>query len=323
MQDFETLAQMVINEDSQLGTVPLYADGVFQKLPITLDSVTDRIAERLMALLERRAESMPSLLFLWGPCRVGSTALLNVFAESGFQAIYQPIKNLLRAELAQSSRSGNGKTPPEFPLTLPITVIKETSGPYTVAECLFNPLETLLKSGFPPSKIRLIVLAREPGHMLASWTRKWSSRIPPSCLYAHFLLARLNERRIRNTAEQASIPVTNFRSTLGTESASAIKTLFESVGIADHFSPARLTGWKGTSPLHGSFSSITFPQEPKPFELPNLHDPLDGYGVRNRDFYAPSDVPVDEELFFSYGLEKLYRLTVESLSDDRGTGTAG
>lgn len=96
MQDFEALARMIINDDPQLDALPLPPDGVFQKMPTTLEELTCNVAADLSEVLGRHAGQPPTLLFLWGPCRVGSTALLNVFAESGFNAIYQPIKNLLR-----------------------------------------------------------------------------------------------------------------------------------------------------------------------------------------------------------------------------------
>ncbi|WP_020071387.1 hypothetical protein [Paraburkholderia caledonica] len=323
MQDFEALARMIINDDPQLDTLHLPADGTFQKVPTTLEELTCNVAADLADLLGAHAGQAPTLTFLWGPCRVGSTALLNVFAESGFKAIYQPIKNLLRSRLNEQSKSDLSEITSVFSLTPPRTVVKETSGPYTVAECLFNPLDALLRSGFPPSKVQLIVLSREPTDMLASWTRKWSSRVSTGDLHAHFLLARLNERRIRRAAEQASIPVFNFTSTPGREAVSAVRNLFEAIDLADRFEATKLEGWAGSDPLCGSFSSVVFPREPGAFELSNLHDPLPGYGMGKLSLDRPSDFRTHERIFVSHGLGKLFGLAVETLSAERDARKGG
>ncbi|MGN4072964.1 hypothetical protein ACS0X5_04365 [Burkholderia gladioli] len=314
MQDFENLARMVIDDDPQLDTVPLAADGVFQRASSTLEKLTCSVAAELSYLLDRHTKQVPNLLFLWGPCRVGSTALLNVFAESGLKAIYQPIKSLLRRTLDRGFESDDNEAGPGFSLDAPWTVIKETSGPYTAAECLFNPLDALLRSGFPSSNVQLVLLYREPADMLASWIRKWSSRVSISDLHAHFLLARLNEQRVRRTAEQAAIPVYRFTSTPGGGAVSAVRSLFEAIGLADRFNSANLGGWDGSDPLRGSFSSVVFPPEPKAFELPNLHDPVPGYGMGNRRLDGSPDFRLQEQVFVSHGLRELFSLTMEAMS---------
>lgn len=159
--------------------------------------------------------------------------------------------------------------------------------------------------------------------MLASWTRKWSSRVSTSDLYAHFLLARLNERRVRSAAEQASIPVFSFTSTPGVQAVTAVRNLFEAIGLADHFEPKKLEGWGGSDPLCGSFSSVVFPREPKAFELSNLHDPLPGYGMGNLSLDSSSDFRTHEQVFASHGLGELFGLAVETLSAQRSAQNAG
>lgn len=323
MQDFESFARMIINDDPQLDFLHLPADGVFQKKPATLNELACNVSANLAELLRRHVGQMPMLLFLWGPCRVGSTALLNVFAESGFKAIYQPIKNLLRHEINQYPESDDKKIMAEFSMSAPWTVVKETSGPYTMAECLFNPLEALLRSGFPSDKVQLVIISREPADMLASWTRKWSSRLSARDLHAHFLLAILNEQRIRHTAKDASIPVYSFTSNPGAEGVVSVRKLFKSIDLMDHFESKKLDGWAGSDPLHGSFSSVVFPNEPKTFELPNLHDPLSGYGMRHGHLDRSSDFQDLGKIFVSHGLKDLFGLATKALDTRRNIPNTG
>lgn len=112
-------------------------------------------------------DNPPSLILIAGPCRSGTTALGNVFAHAGYISYMQPIKSIRRA-------IEEGTEVPEFKIDASQTVIvsKETFGAKTESE-YFDPVEILLKAGYPKEKIHLIMMMREPASTLTSWTWMW------------------------------------------------------------------------------------------------------------------------------------------------------
>jgi len=109
----------------------------------------------------------PNLVLIAGPCRVGTTALSNVFAHAGNISYMQPIKSIRRA-------IEEGVETPEFYVDSrqQIVVCKETFGAKNESE-YFDPVEILLKAGYPKEKLFLITIVREPAETLTSWTWMW------------------------------------------------------------------------------------------------------------------------------------------------------
>ena len=75
----------------------------------------------------RRAEDFPTLYCAWGRCRVGSTALTNLFGVAGMPSYFQPVKVILRHSLV-----GHAAEPWAVPSAAeqPHIFSKETAGPY-------------------------------------------------------------------------------------------------------------------------------------------------------------------------------------------------
>lgn len=113
------------------------------------------------------SENPPNLVLIAGPCRSGTTALSNVFAHAGYISYMQPIKSIRRA-IEESVAA------PEFNIKSgqKTIVSKETFGAKTASE-YFDPVEILLKAGYPKEKIHLIAMMREPTSTLTSWTWMW------------------------------------------------------------------------------------------------------------------------------------------------------
>ncbi|MBU1131423.1 hypothetical protein KJ840_04790, partial [Patescibacteria group bacterium] len=80
----------------------------------------------------------PRLIIIAGPCRVGTTALSNIFAKSGITAYMQPIKSARRATEERE------KAVPWIIKSEELAVVKETIGPATDAE-FFDPVKILLE----------------------------------------------------------------------------------------------------------------------------------------------------------------------------------
>lgn len=112
-------------------------------------------------------ENPPMLILIAGPCRVGTTALGNVFARAGHVSYMQPIKSIRRA-------IESGEEVPEWNIDdkQKVVVSKETFGAKTESE-FYDPIEILLAAGYPKEKIHLIGIMREPGATLTSWTWMW------------------------------------------------------------------------------------------------------------------------------------------------------
>ena len=108
----------------------------------------------------------PNLIIICGPCRVGTTALSKVFTDLRIKAHMQPIKSYLRA------RASNQEITPCRLDNQGFAVIKETFG--TELNCeFFNPLEIMLRHGYPKKKLLLIPMVRLPQQTWASWKRMW------------------------------------------------------------------------------------------------------------------------------------------------------
>lgn len=124
----------------------------------------------------------PEALVCVGPGRSGSTALLALMMSHPAvdRGYYQPWKALVR----------HGLTYGEFVIPgqadgVKRIFAKETLGPFSREAEEFNPVDLLLKSGFPLEKISLIVLMREPLATYAS-NLKFEGGIDPALLVSNY-----------------------------------------------------------------------------------------------------------------------------------------
>jgi hypothetical protein len=176
----ERLADLVRRQHDSLDTMLLQPAGQFQVRTVALDTLTREVTDCFAEDVRHRdAEDLPMLYCAWGKCRVGSTPLTNLFGVAGMPSYYQPLKANLRDALAD--RPGTPWIVPSA-MDQPHIFSKETAGPYVLAESLFMPLRSLIEAGYPPDKLHLIMLDRDPASSLASWLDKWSDRAPESTL---------------------------------------------------------------------------------------------------------------------------------------------
>ena len=103
----------------------------FSTCQTSLVQIEDALAQALRLAL---GLNDPEVVLIWGRCRVGTTAIANVFGRAALPTYYQPIKTWLRYDLLDldlpSLDLSSGKR----------IVIKETSGPFSLAGCLMDPL---------------------------------------------------------------------------------------------------------------------------------------------------------------------------------------
>ena len=186
----ERMADLVRRQHPSLDTMLLEPDGKYQTRAVALDTLMHEARDCIAAgFRDRAAEDFPMLYCAWGKCRVGSTALTNLFGVAGVPAHFQPVKVILRHALV-----GSASAPWMIPHTgdQPHIFAKEMAGPYVLAESLFQPLQPLIEAGYPADRLHFIMLDRDPASSLVSWLEKWSDRIPESRLIHNYVIATLN-----------------------------------------------------------------------------------------------------------------------------------
>lgn len=125
----------------------------------------DRIGVRVSEYIQIPPDP-PRMILIVGPCRTGTTALGNVFAQTGLETYMQPVKSIRRAITA------SGQVPFwEIDTKSDIVASKETLGP----DEYFDPVQILVDRGYPPEKIHLIAILRDPATTLTSWNRMWET----------------------------------------------------------------------------------------------------------------------------------------------------
>lgn len=274
----DDLHEAVRADDPDLRKRVLGAGLPFQVKETTLAELESAVADKVRSALGSRApDGLPHIILCWSKCRAGSTAFANLFGRAGIPADYQPLKALFRFRLANEEM-------PEFDLAedAPTVCIKETSGPYTIAECLFNPLSVLLEAGYPAKRISLVVLERDPLATLDSWLRKWGERLPDETIVEHFILGSLNRIRVEASARRANIQTLIFRHESAADPIAPIRNIFEALGLADRFGESILKKWSIANDQIGSNGSVRFPAEPEAFFNPRLHS-----GRRAFSYEAP------------------------------------
>lgn len=261
-------------------------------------------------------EDFPNIFYGTGKARVGSTPLTNVLGIAGIPSYYQPVKTILRCVL-------NATTPIIWQLEPGHEnyFAKETFGPYTIAECMFLPVEFLLKAGFPAEKLHVVILDREPTSALASWIIHWAHRVPETTLIWHYIIATLNTRRLANYAKRSQIKTTTYVYELSKEPLPFLEVLFERLGIDDYFCTSSFTDWKDKGDLASENSSIFFLEEPQVYNVPGLHGSDVAYRFHAKPTYLLSEWQV--AVLDESGLYNLYRESIQAcIADfniDRGT----
>lgn len=136
----------------------------------------------------------PHLILIAGPCRVGTTALANVFARSGIVSYMQPIKSMRR-----SIENGEPVADWHIQTGSGLILSKETFGIATESE-YFDPVDILMRAGYPKDKISLIAIMREPDRTLTSWNWMWEE-----VLMAGFVRAYRDTLKMTRSAEEESV----------------------------------------------------------------------------------------------------------------------
>jgi hypothetical protein len=314
----ERLADLVRRQDSSLDTMLLEPDGKYQTRAVTLDMLMRETRDRLAAgFRNRAAEDFPVLYCAWGKCRVGSTALTNLFGVAGVPSYFQPVKVVLRHALV-----GSTSAPWSIPQAndQPHIFSKEMAGPYVLAESLFLPLQPLLEAGYPADRLHFIMLDRDPASSLASWLEKWSDCIPESRLVHNYVIATLNTLRVESYAKRHGIPVTHYVYEASKEAARSVRTLFDRLGLAARFTEDAVTDWKERGRIESEDSGITFLSEPPVYTVSGIHGSDTAYRYRPRKTASLSEVQLD--ILERYGIHDIYRASTKACVHDLGLDAA-
>jgi hypothetical protein len=196
------------------------------------------------------------------PCRSGTTILLRVFGYSGVQAHFQQMKNILRWLMIGRN----------FDWCLPhgsdLVLLKETLGPFTDAECRFNPLQALLGAGFPQEKLHLLIIGREPVQTWASWDAWWGQKTDVTRCITAF---RTTEH-VRKQAQELRIPSTNlvYEAFRDHPVEVVVQRLFRRLAIV--YTPFAIGNWETLPGCGMPGSNIILPREPPTFVTRGIHD---------------------------------------------------
>ncbi|MGA7806748.1 sulfotransferase family protein [Bradyrhizobium sp.] len=310
--DIERLADLIRRQHPSLDTILLQPDGEFQTRSLALDVLMREVRDCLSeGFRDRPAEDFPLLYYAWGRCRVGSTALTNLFGVAGMPSYFQPVKAILRHAL--TGRTGAPWIIPSA-LDQPHVFGKETAGPYVPAESLFLPLQPLIEAGYPPDKIHIIMLDRDPASSLASWLEKWSDRTPEGTLTRNFVIATMNTLRVESYATRQGIPTTHYVYEASKEAAQSVRILFDRIGLAARFSESAILDWNERGQLESKSSGITFITQPSVYMVPGVHGSDTAYRYRARRTTSLSEAQLNT--LERCGVGDVYRASVEACVRD-------
>jgi len=313
----ERMADLIRQLHGSLDSMPLKPEGKYQPRTVTLQTLLQEVTACLASAFRHHApEDFPMLFCAWGKCRVGSTPLSNLFALAGMPSYHQPVKSILRHALVGSQGApwlvpSAAKQPDIF--------AKETAGPYVLAESLFIPLQPLVEAGYPPDKLHVLILDRDPASSLASWLDKWSDRAPESTLVYNYVAAALNAVRVENYARRHGIPVTHYVYEASKQSISSVRALFDRLGLARRFAEDIVTDWKEMGQLESENTRIIFPNVPPIFPTAGIHGSDTAYRYRVRQA-GLSESHVD--ILKRCGVYEVYRASVEACVRDLGFSAA-
>jgi hypothetical protein len=313
----ERMVDLIRRQHASLDVMPLEPDGKYQTRTVALDDLMREARDCLAGGFRHRpAADFPTLYCAWGRCRVGSTALTNLFGVAGIPSYFQPVKVILRHSLV-----GHAGAPWIVPSAAdqPHIFSKEMAGPYVLAESLFLPLQPLLEAGYPADRLHFIMLDRDPASSLASWLEKWSDRIPESRLIHNYVVATLNTLRVESFAMRHGIPITHYVYEASKEAAQSVRALFDRLGLATRFAESAVTDWKERGHLESKNSGITFLSEPPVYTVSGIHGSDTGYKYRAR---KTSLTDAQLTVLERFGIHDIYRASVKACVRDLGLDAA-
>lgn len=304
------LASFVRDDSPYLAELWLEPDGTFQTRAMSHAALARQVVAQLReSFRELDAAEFPHLYYGCGTARVGSTPLANVLGLAGIPSYYQPLKAILRCVLHGAEPAVWRFEPGQRHI-----FAKETFGPFTVAECIFLPVELLLDAGYPRDRLHVIMLDREPASVLASWLDKLSHLLPQTTLFGHYLIATLNAQRVARRTKRRGVKVTTYVYELSRNPRLFIPALFERLGISHRYRSSAIAGWEDKGDLASEQSGVVFLQEPRIFDVPGVHGSDDAYRYHER---APMRfAPHIAELLAESGIDELYRNSVRACIAD-------
>ncbi|HXP96871.1 MAG TPA: sulfotransferase family protein, partial [Telmatospirillum sp.] len=304
--DLMRWAALIQQDATSLESVSLDPDGIFQTRKTTMATVHQDVVDDLAAGFRCRGpDDFPLLICGWGKSRVGSTALSNIFGMAGLPSYYQPLKAMLRNRLNDIRKAS--WCPPSASLHSHL-FSKETAGPYLLAECLFIPQKMLIEAGYPPDKLHLLLLDRQPVDCLNSWFARLSGRISRERLLRHHVLAALNVVRVEGYARRQGIPVTHYVHEASKDAVASAQALFLRLGLGDRFAEREVTDWEDAGDLDSDRAKVIYPDEPSVFAVPGLHGAETGYRFQKHEVRPLGDDVMD--LLTRHGLFESYQRSV-------------
>lgn len=312
IEETDRLADLVRHDHPSLDTMVLPMDGKYQTRPAALDELMWEVRDCLGETFRHwSGEDFPTLYCAWGRCRVGSTALTNLFGVAGMPSYFQPVKVVLRHRLV-----GHAGDPWAVPQASeqPHIFSKEMGGPYVLAESLFLPLQPLIEAGWPADKLHMIMLDRDPASSLASWLEKWSDRVPEDRLIQNYVISTLNARRVESYARRYGVPVTHYVYEASKDATGSVRKLFDRLGLGARFTEGAVTDWKERGQIESKGSGVTFLSEPKVYTVVGLHGSDTAYRYRSRKTATLSEAQL--QVIERYGIEDIYRSSVAACISD-------
>ncbi|SFN98833.1 Uncharacterized NAD(P)/FAD-binding protein YdhS [Bradyrhizobium sp. Ghvi] len=317
VEETDRLADLVRRDHPSLDTMVLAPDGKYQNRPAALDELMWEVRDCLGEAFRHWApEDFPTLYCAWGRCRVGSTALTNLFGVAGMPSYFQPVKVVLRHRLL-----GNPGEPWAAPTAAeqPHIFSKEMAGPYVLAESLFLPLQPLIEAGWPAEKLHMIMLDRDPASSLASWLEKWSDRVPEDRLIQNYVISSLNALRVESYARRHGVPVTHYVYEASKDATGSVRKLFDQLGLGERFIESAVTDWKERGQIETKGSGVTFLSEPKIYTVVGLHGSDTAYRYRSRKTASLSEALL--QVIGRYGIDDIYRASVAACIRDLSLDT--
>ena len=228
----------------------------YQKHEVSLKSL-------LPTLILPDIDEMPQIILSVSPCRSGTTAMLRVIGMMGATAYFQPLKNLLRWQMQGEMVLWTLPSGPDNTI-----YIKETLGPYSLAESSFNPLSFLLQAGVPAQKIHVWIYGRYPLNSYASWLKWWQGKTDVD----YFIATYQTIAKIKQQAVTAHITTTTLTYEILNEFpvATVISKIAQRFGLP--YSDKAIRGWQQSPPYGTPASNIVLPEEPAAFITPHIHD---------------------------------------------------
>ncbi len=202
-----------------------------------------------------------------GKCRVGSTALCQIMGMAKIHSFYQPIKAMIRwLLLGKQCNQWDGVCSAASEAVF----VKETVGPFTLCECLLNPVEILLLAGYPRESVMVVLLDREPAEAFGSWLRCWGGLYERDALFRRFAVASLNAERVRVFCEENGIRCYTFPLHWARSPRYTMPLLFHNLGLDGLYRDDILHDWRIDS-FADAGSKITFSEEPRAFQQLSIH----------------------------------------------------